>query len=93
MRILRKFREFVSSGLWAKVRHPNYACEQSNWIVFYLFSVAATGRWINWSMVGCVLLVILFQSSADFSENISTGKYPDYKDYQKRVPKFFPKFW
>ena len=84
---------FISSGLWAKVRHPNYACEQSNWIVFYLFSVAATGRWINWSMVGCVLLVILFQSSADFSENISTGKYPDYKDYQKRVPKFFPKFW
>lgn len=84
---------FISSGLWAKVRHPNYASEQSIWIVFYLFSVAASGRWINWSMAGCVLLVILFQSSADFSENISAGKYPDYKDYQKRVPKFIPKFW
>ncbi|MFN8261673.1 MAG: DUF1295 domain-containing protein [Chitinophagales bacterium] len=84
---------FISSGLWSKVRHPNYASEQSIWIVFYLFSVAATGRWINWSMAGCVLLVILFRSSADFSENISAGKYPDYKDYQKRVPKFIPKFW
>jgi steroid 5-alpha reductase family enzyme len=84
---------FISSGLWSKVRHPNYASEQSIWIVFYLFSVVATGRWINWSMAGCVLLVILFRSSADFSENISANKYPDYKDYQKRVPKFVPKFW
>lgn len=84
---------FISSGLWSKVRHPNYASEQSIWIVFYLFSVVATGRWINWSMAGCVLLVILFQSSADFSENISANKYPDYKDYQKRVSKFIPKFW
>ena len=82
-----------SSGLWSKVRHPNYASEQSIWILFYLFSVASTGRWLNWSMVGCVLLVLLFQSSADFSENISANKYPEYKDYQKRVPKFFPKFW
>ena len=84
---------FISSGLWSKVRHPNYASEQSIWIVFYLFSVAATGRWLNWSLAGCVLLVLLFQSSADFSENITSEKYPDYKDYQKRVPKFFPKFW
>jgi steroid 5-alpha reductase family enzyme len=84
---------FISSGLWSKVRHPNYASEQSIWIVFYLFSVVASGRIINWSMAGCVLLVILFQSSADFSENITSQKYPDYKDYQKRVPKFLPKFW
>lgn len=41
---------FISSGLWSKVRHPNYASEQSIWIVFYLFSVVTTGRWINWSM-------------------------------------------
>ena len=84
---------FISSGLWSVVRHPNYASEQSIWIVFYLFSVVASGRFINWSMAGCVLLVILFQSSADFSENITSQKYPDYKDYQKRVPKFLPKFW
>lgn len=84
---------FISSGLWAKVRHPNYASEQTIWIIFYLISVVATGRIINWSMAGCVLLVILFRSSADFSENISANKYSDYKDYQKRVPKFFPKFW
>ena len=25
---------FVHTGLWANVRHPNYACEQAIWIVF-----------------------------------------------------------
>lgn len=84
---------FISSGLWSKVRHPNYAAEQSIWIVFYLFSVAASGRWINWSMAGCVLLVLLFQGSADFSEGITSSKYPDYKGYQRHVPKFIPRFW
>ena len=84
---------FISSGLWSKVRHPNYASEQSIWIVFYLFSLAATGRWLNWSMAGCILLVLLFRGSADFSENITSQKYPRYKDRQKQVPKFIPKLW
>jgi steroid 5-alpha reductase family enzyme len=82
---------FTHTGLWAKVRHPNYACEQAIWIVFYVFSVVATGNVINWSMAGCLLLLILFQGSADFSENISAGKYPTYKDYIKNVGRFIPK--
>jgi steroid 5-alpha reductase family enzyme len=81
---------FVRTGLWSKVRHPNYAFEQSIWVVFYLFSVAATGEWINWSLAGCVLLIILFKGSSDFSEDLSAKKYPEYKDYQKRVPRFIP---
>jgi steroid 5-alpha reductase family enzyme len=81
---------FVTTGLWSYVRHPNYACEQSIWIVFYLFSVAATGEWINWSVAGAVLLVILFKGSSDFSEEISAKKYAAYKVYQSRVPRFIP---
>ena len=42
--IPEKYRKgFVHSGLWGKMRHPNYAAEQAIWIVFYFFSVAATG--------------------------------------------------
>ena len=81
---------FVKSGLWSLVRHPNYAMEQSVWIVFYGFSVVATGEWINWSMAGCVLLVILFKGSSDFSEAISAEKYPEYQKYQNKVPRFIP---
>lgn len=83
---------FVSTGLWGIVRHPNYAMEQSIWVIFYLFSVNATGQWVNWTIGGCVLLLILFKGSSDFSEELSAGKYPAYKDYQKRVPRFIPGF-
>jgi len=84
---------FVQTGLWSVVRHPNYAAEQTIWIVFYLFSVAATGEWINWSIAGCVLLVILFKGSSDFSEEISAKKYPNYTAYQQSVGRFFPKLF
>ncbi|HVD97687.1 MAG TPA: DUF1295 domain-containing protein [Cytophagaceae bacterium] len=83
---------FIQSGLWKKIRHPNYASEQLIWIVFYLFSVVATGEWINWSIAGCMLLLILFQGSSDFSEAISARKYPKYAEYQKKAGRFFPKF-
>ena len=83
---------FVSKGLWAKVRHPNYAAEQSIWVVFYLMGVIATGEWLNWTIAGPILLIILFKGSADFSEEISASKYPMYKEYQKKVGRFIPKF-
>lgn len=81
---------FVHTGLWKFVRHPNYAAEQAIWIVFYFFSVTATGRWLNWSLAGAMLLLILFKGSSDFSEGISAGKYPEYKEYQKKTPRFIP---
>ncbi len=84
---------FCSQGLWAYVRHPNYASEQAIWICFYFFSVAATGRWVNWSLTGAILLVLLFIGSADFSEKISANKYPKYSDYIQKVPRFMPRFF
>jgi len=33
-------------------------------------------------------LVILFYSSAKFSENITSNKYTDYKKYQENTPMF-----
>lgn len=83
-------RGFRTTGLWAKMRHPNYTGEQLVWISFYLFSAAATGRWVNWSITGAVLLLLLFWGSSDFSEKISAGKYAEYKDYQRRVGRFLP---
>lgn len=82
---------FVSSGLWKIVRHPNYTAEQTTWILFYCFSIAATGKWFNWSAAGCILLLLLFQGSADFSEKLSASKYPGYAGYQERTGKFLPR--
>jgi steroid 5-alpha reductase family enzyme len=81
---------FLRKGLWAYSRHPNYFAEQCIWIFFYAFAIAASGEWINWSIAGCLLLVLLFQGSASFSEEISASKYPEYKNYQQQVSKFIP---
>ena len=81
---------FVSNGLWRFVRHPNYSAEQSIWIILYFFSVVATGQWFNWSIGGAILLLLLFSGSANFSEEISSSKYPKYLEYREKVPRFIP---
>ncbi|MBK8699068.1 MAG: DUF1295 domain-containing protein [Saprospiraceae bacterium] len=81
---------FLDTGLWSYSRHPNYFAEQAIWLCFYLFSIAASGHWLNWSITGSLLLILLFQGSANFSEEISAGKYPLYSAYQQKVRRFWP---
>ena len=52
-------RGFLSNGLWSISRHPNFISEQLIWVTFFLFSISATGVYLNWSIIGCVLLIIL----------------------------------
>ncbi len=81
---------FIHDGLFGVVRHPNYAAEQSIWVVIFLMSIYPSGEWVNWSGMGCLLLILLFKASCDFSEGISSGKYPDYLTYCKQIPRFIP---
>ncbi|MBP9998444.1 MAG: DUF1295 domain-containing protein [Bacteroidales bacterium] len=81
---------FNTTGLWSVSRHPNYLAEQGIWISFYIFSIAAGAGIANWSGVGAVLLVLLFQGSAWLGEMISSSKYPAYAEYKKKVCKFLP---
>lgn len=85
-------RGFNTTGLWAHSRHPNYFAEQCIWISFYVFSIGAGIAILNWSIVGALLLIVLFMGSSDFGEEISSSKYPRYKDYKKKVSKFIPWF-
>lgn len=82
---------FLSEGLWKYARHPNFASEQAIWISFYFFGVAASGKLINITLAGAVLLVLIFAGSTIMTEGISSKKYPKYAVYQKEVPKFIPK--
>lgn len=84
-------RGFLTEGLWKYVRHPNFTSEQAVWICFYFFGVAASGRWINFTLAGPVLLVLLFFGSSAMTEKISSGKYPEYATYIKDVPRFLPR--
>ncbi len=81
---------FLSQGLFSKVRHPNFAAEQAIWVSLYFFGVSASGQWFNWTAIGSILLILLFQGSSMLTEIISSKKYPDYALYQKSVPRFVP---
>jgi len=88
---------FNRSGLFSIVRKPNYACEQALWVSFGLFSistfnagVARQNNILNWSHVGWISYVLLFQGSGPFTESITLSKYPLYAEYMKETPLYFP---
>ncbi len=81
---------FNTCGLWGVSRHPNYMAEQAIWLSLYLFTIGAGVGIANWSMIGALLLVVLFVGSTGLSEGISGDKYPDYGNYCKKVNKYLP---
>src|SRR5205085_8291355 len=81
---------FLTTGLFRYSRHPNFFCEQAMWWCVYLFSVAATGRWLNVGLVGPIVLTLLFQGSTAFTEELSLAKYPAYAGYQRRTSRLWP---
>ena len=85
-------RGFNTTGLWAHSRHPNYFSEQAIWLSLYIFSIGAGIGVFNWSIIGALLLVVLFIGSSSFGEEISSGKYPLYAVYKRKVSRFVPWF-
>jgi len=83
---------FLTGGLFRFSRHPNFFCEVSLWWAVYSFSVAATGVFFNWTIVGAILLTLLFQGSTNFTEKLTLRKYPQYAQYQKTTSRLIPFF-
>jgi len=48
------------------------------------------GGILNWSILGPIVLTLLFQASTNFTEKITSEKYPLYAEYQKTTAKFVP---
>lgn len=81
---------FLTTGLFRYSRHPNFFAEQAMWWCVYGFSVAAGAGAFNVTIVGAVLLTLLFQGSTGFTEQISVRRYPSYADYQKTTSRLLP---
>ncbi|AWB87034.1 DUF1295 domain-containing protein [Mycetocola zhujimingii] len=89
---------FLTSGLFRFSRHPNYFFEQAQWWTFYAIGATAAvsagnGLWggvINWTIIGPVLLTLLFIGSTIFTESISASKYPAYADYRRSTSMLIP---
>jgi steroid 5-alpha reductase family enzyme len=85
-------RGFLSSGLFRYSRHPNYFGEIAIWWCFYFLSALQKGTLINWSVLGALLLSLLFVGSTWFTESITSPKYPAYAKYQKATSAIIPWF-
>ncbi len=83
-------RGFLTGGLFSLVRHPNYLGELGVWWSFYLMASSYSGSLLHWSLSGPVVLSLLFAGSTLFTESLSVKKYPEYRDYQHRVPAIVP---
>ena len=84
-------RGFLASGLFAYSRHPNLLAEQLIWVTLYQWAAYDTLSLYNWTWFGALSYLLIFQGSTPLTERISAGKYPEYKDYQQAVGRFFPK--
>lgn len=82
--------DFLQAGLFRFSRHPNFFFEQAQWWLFYGFAVTATGSWFHWTVLGAVLLTLLFAGSTVFTESISRARHPEYAQYQHRTSPIIP---
>lgn len=91
-------RGFLTGGLFAYSRHPNFFFEQAQWWAFYAIGAtsavtAGLGFWggaLNATVIGPALLTLLFVGSTLFTESISASKYPAYADYRKTTSMLIP---
>jgi steroid 5-alpha reductase family enzyme len=80
---------FLQTGLFRYSRHPNFFFEQAQWWVVAAFGVVAA-RSVQWTVLGAVLLTLLFVGSTRFTESISLARYPEYAVYQRRTSAIVP---
>lgn len=83
-------RGFLTTGLFSASRHPNFAAEQGVWVTLHIWCCYITDSPFNWTGIGALAYLILFQASTWLTELLSAKKYPEYTEYQQQVGKFFP---
>ena len=83
---------FCTTGLFALSRHPNFFFEQAQWWLLFFLGATAARSILQWTVLGAVLLSLLFLGSTRFTEEISLSKYPSYADYQRSVSQQIPWF-
>ena len=81
----REGSELVQRGIYELVRHPLYTSVM----------VASLGWALIWqslpAFVVALILVPFFHAKARREECWLREKFPDYADYEKRVPRFLPR--
>ena len=87
----QKDKEFITSGLWAWSRHPNYFGEITLWIGVTLIALPVLSGWQLVTLISPVFVYILLTkiSGIPLLENRGMKKWgsdPEYIDYVNRTP-------
>ena len=89
---------FITTGLWSVSRHPNYFGEVTLWLGIAMMSLPYLEGVQYWTLISPVFsfVLIYFVSGVRMLEaraNIKWGENPEYLDYVKKTPIFFPKIF
>lgn len=76
--------ELVQTGIYHLVRHPLYTgvfCGSTGWALFHA----------SWPALAAALVLGPFlDAKARVEERALRGRFPEYRDYEKRVRRFIP---
>lgn len=75
----------VTTGLYSRVRHPIYF----GLLVLAAGVVLDAGWWPQ--LIIALMLYFLLNIKAQFEEDLLRQKYPEYKAYALKTPRFFPR--
>jgi len=94
MRIFRKSPEgqtaYMTRGLWAWSRHPNYFGEVAMWTSLWVFAVTGFGMQWAWTGIGALAMLGLFLFiSIPMMDRRSAAKRPGFADYMQSSRAFF----
>lgn len=82
--------EILSTGLWARSRHPNYFGEILFWWGIFLFGLAADPRWA-WSCAGALAITLLFVFvSVPWMDRRMLSRHPSWAEQLRQTPALFP---
>jgi protein-S-isoprenylcysteine O-methyltransferase Ste14 len=81
----RKNSNLISEGIYKYVRHPIYTG-----IVFIMFAFGFYTTSFT-RMIITIILFLVFYFKSELEEKLLIDKFPEYRDYQKRSGRFFPR--
>ena len=89
---------FITTGLWSVSRHPNYFGEVTLWLGIAIMSLPYLEGVQYWTLISPVFsfVLIYFVSGVRMLEaraNVKWGENPEYLEYVKKTPIFFPKIF
>jgi steroid 5-alpha reductase family enzyme len=81
--------KLITQGLWKYTRHPNYFGEAVMWWGLFLLAASGPLGWISIISPVTITYLLLFVSGVPLLEKKYAGR-PDFEEYKKITPVFFP---